>query len=211
MAEDEARDILMRNLDGEPLAEPRLLTFTAGKVTSFWNRNVVALGLASGFLEPLESTSIHLVQAALERLLKFLPNGPVNDADVREYNRQADFEIERVRDFLILHYHLNDRPEPMWQACRDMAIPDSLAEKIALFKANGRIQRQALELFAEPGWLQVMIGQGLMPDGYNPLADQASDEELVEVLRLLRETVAQRVTTLPPHRAYVERTFGSAS
>ena len=208
MAEDEARDILMANLDGEPLAEPRLLKFTAGRMTSVWAKNVVALGLASGFLEPLESTSIHLVQSALERLLKFLPNGAVNAADVREYNRQAEVEIERVRDFLILHYHVNQRLEPFWQSRRDMAIPDTLAEKIALFQANGRIHRLPTDLFAEPGWLQVMLGQGLVPDGYNPLADQASPEELTEFLRLLRETVARRVEALPPHKAYIERTFG---
>ncbi len=208
MAEDEARDILMNSLDGEPLAEPRLLTFTAGRMKAAWAKNVVALGLASGFLEPLESTSIHLVQSALERLLKFLPHGAVNPVDVREYNRQAEVEIERVRDFLILHYHVNDRPEPFWQARRDRPIPDTLAEKMALFQANGRIYRLPTDLFAEPGWLQVMLGQGLMPLGYNPLADQPSAEELVEVLGLLRDAVARRVQALPPHKAYVERTFG---
>jgi tryptophan halogenase len=205
MSEDEAAALLLDGLDGTPLSEPRLLGFAAGRRKAFWNRNVVALGLAAGFMEPLESTSIHLVQSAIERVLKFLPNGSVRGADVESYNAQTVFEWERVRDFLILHYHANRRPEPFWRDCAAMAVPDSLAEKLALFRANGRIMRFNEELFAEAGWLQVMVGQGVMPDGYHPLADAPSDPELREFLSLVRGTVAKHVAGLPSHRTWLER------
>jgi tryptophan halogenase len=205
MSDDEAAALLLDGLDGAPLSDPRLLGFAAGRRKSFWNRNVVALGLAAGFMEPLESTSIHLVQSAIERVLKFLPKGPVRDADIESYNAQTVFEWERVRDFLILHYHANRRPEPFWRDRAAMAVPDSLAEKLALFRANGRIMRFNEELFAEVGWLQVMVGQGLMPDGYHPLADAPSDSELREFLSLVRQTVAKHVGGLTPHRAWLER------
>lgn len=205
MSDDEAAALLLDGLDGAPLSDPRRLGFTAGRRKAFWKRNVVALGLAAGFMEPLESTSIHLVQSAIERVLKFLPNGPVRGADVEAYNAQTVFEWERVRDFLILHYHANGRPEPFWSDCAAMAVPDSLAEKMALFRANGRILRFNEELFAEVGWLQVMVGQGIMPDGYHPLADAPSESELREFLSLVRQTVAKHVAGLTPHRVWLER------
>jgi tryptophan halogenase len=205
LSDEEARVILHDGLDGEPLADPRLLKFTAGRRKAFWNRNVVALGLAAGFMEPLESTSIHLVQSAIERVLKFLPNGPIRAADIAAYNAQTVFEWERVRDFLILHYHVNGRPEPFWRECAGMKVPDTLAEKIDLFRANGRIHRFNEELFAEVGWLQVMVGQGIMPAGYHPLADGPSDAELCEFLFLIRQTVAKHVGGMSGHREFLQR------
>ncbi len=205
LGDDEARQILLDGLDGEALVDPRILKFTAGRRKAFWSRNVVALGLAAGFMEPLESTSIHLVQSAIERVLKFLPNGPVRAADTEAYNAQTVFEWERVRDFLILHYRVNGRPEPFWRQCAAMAVPDSLAEKIALFRANGRIHRFNEELFSEPGWLQVMIGQGPLPAGYHPFADGPSDAELREYLSLIRRTVTKHVGGLPGHREFLKR------
>jgi tryptophan halogenase len=154
-------------------------------------------------MEPLESTSIHLVQSAIERVLKFLPHGTIRAADVAAYNAQTIFEWERVRDFIILHYHANARPEPFWQACAATAIPDSLTEKLELFRANGRIVRVSEELFAEAGWLQVMIGQGVMPAGYNPLADAPSESELREFLSLVRQTVTKHVTGMQSHEAFL--------
>ncbi|MDE1914808.1 MAG: tryptophan 7-halogenase [Sphingomonadales bacterium] len=198
-SDDAARQVLLDNLDGAPLAEPRALRFTTGRRRKMWNHNVVALGLASGFMEPLESTSIHLVQSGVERLLKFLPQGPAMAADVDAFNAQAAFEYEAIRDFLILHYKVNRRPEPFWQACAAMDIPDSLAAKLALFEANGRIMRQSEELFAEVGWLQVMVGQGLVPHGYHPLADQPADGELREFLQLLETAVARQVAGMGSH------------
>ena len=205
LGDDEAAASLLDTLDGAALADPRLLKFTTGRRRAFWNRNVVALGLAAGFMEPLESTSIHLVQSAIERVLKFLPKGPVRQTDIDAYNAQTIFEWERVRDFIMLHYHANARPEPFWQDCAAMAVPDSLAEKIELFRANGRIVRVSEELFAEVGWLQVMIGQGMMPVGYNPLADAPSDAELREFLSLIRQTVAKHVAGMPGHKAFLEQ------
>ena len=205
MSDDQAAQTLLDGLDGAALADPRMLKFTAGRRKAFWNRNVVALGLAAGFMEPLESTSIHLVQSAIERVLKFLPLGPIRAADVAAYNDQTAFEWERVRDFLILHYHVNGRSESFWRDCANMAVPDSLAEKIDLFRANGRIHRFNEELFAEVGWLQVMVGQGITPAGYNPLADGPSDAELREFLALVRQTVAKHVGGMPGHEAFLKR------
>ncbi|WBO20703.1 tryptophan halogenase family protein [Sphingomonas abietis] len=201
--EDEASSVLLDGLDSAPLGDPRSLRFTTGRRKAFWNRNVVALGLAAGFMEPLESTSIHLVQSAIERILKFLPNGPIRPADVEAYNAQTIFEWERVRDFIILHYHANARPEPFWQQCAAMPVPDSLTAKIDLFRANGRIERFHEELFSEAGWLQVMVGQGIAPLGYDPFADGPSDVELREFLALLRQTVSRSVATMPAHAAFL--------
>ncbi len=203
IGDDEAASVLLGGLDGAPLADPRMLRFTTGRRKSFWNRNVVALGLAAGFMEPLESTSIHLVQSAIERVLKYLPNGPIRAADVAAYNAETIFEWERVRDFIVLHYHANTRSEPFWRQCAAMAVPDSLAAKIELFRANGRIVRAGEELFSEPGWLQVMVGQGVMPAGYHPLADGPSDADLRDYLALVRQTVGKHVAGMPDHAAFL--------
>ena len=203
ISDDEAAAVLLRNLDGEALADPRPIRFTTGRRRRFWNRNVVALGLAAGFLEPLESTSIHMVQSGIERVIKYLPNGPLRDADMAAYNTETGFEWERVRDFIILHYHVNTRPEPFWQMCAAMPVPETLAAKLALFCANGRITRFNEELFAEIGWLQVMVGQGIMPQGYHPLADAPSDGEVRELLGLIRQVIARQVGALPDHAAFI--------
>jgi tryptophan 7-halogenase len=205
VSDDEAAATLMANLDGEALGDPRPIKFTTGKRRKFWNRNVVALGLSSGFMEPLESTSIHLIQSGIERLLKFLPNGPIASADVDAYNAQSAFEFERIRDFLILHYHASQRDEPFWQACREMAIPDTLAEKLDLFRTNGRIFRVSEELFTELGWLQVMVGQGIMPSGYHPLADQLSDGDLTAFLAATQQVVDGSVAAMPSHEDFIAR------
>jgi tryptophan halogenase len=204
-SDEQAQQTLLANLDGEPLAEPRPLRFTTGRRRKAWNHNVVALGLASGFMEPLESTSIHLVQSGVERLLKFLPQGDIRAADVDAFNAQAVGEFEAIRDFLILHYKLNTRPEPFWRACAAMDVPSGVSDKIALFQANGRITRRGEELFAEVGWLQVMVGQGLVPAGYHPLADQPEEGELKDFLALLHQAVARQVAAMPPHAAVIAR------
>jgi tryptophan 7-halogenase len=205
ISDDEAASILLANLDGEALGDPRPIRFRTGMRRKFWNRNVVALGLSSGFLEPLESTSIHLIQSGIERLLKFLPSGPVADADRDAYNAQSAFEFERIRDFIILHYHANQREEPFWKACRAMEIPATLAEKLEIFRANGRIFRVSEELFTELGWLQVMVGQGVMPAGYHPLADQLSDSDLAGFLAATRQVVDGSVAAMPSHEDFIAR------
>ncbi len=205
VSDDEATATLLAGLDGEALADPRPLRFKAGRRRAAWHRNVIAIGLSSGFLEPLESTSIHLIQAAISRLLKLLPGRTVRAADRAEYNRQTDFEIERIRDFLILHYRLNRRPEPFWQACRAIELPDTLATKIELFAANGHIVREHEELFTEVGWLQVMVGQGLLPQGYHPLAGEIAPDELDEYLQMIETLYVREAERMPRHEDFIAR------
>jgi tryptophan halogenase len=205
ISDDEAIGVLMNNLDGAPLAEPRVLRFTTGRRRKFWNRNCLALGLASGFLEPLESTSIHLVQSGLDRLIRLFPAAGFAAAVSDEYNRQSAYEFERVRDFIILHYHANERTDsPFWIDRREMSVPDSLAAKLELFRASGRIVEDAEDLFKEVAWLQVMVGQRIEPQAYHPVVDQLSDAQLDGFLAGIRDYVARRVAALPDHRAFLD-------
>ncbi|MFM5923412.1 MAG: tryptophan 7-halogenase, partial [Novosphingobium sp.] len=206
MSEDEAVARLLAGLDGEPLADPRPVRFKAGRRERFWERNVVAIGLSSGFIEPLESTSIHLVQTAINRLLEFLPNGPVAEADRDEFNRLAVWEIERIRDFVVLHYIANGRTgEPFWDRLRSVELPETLARRIAMFRANGRIIRDGDELFDVPGWVQVMIGQGIVPERWHPLADQLSGEQLRAFLETVHGSYVQDAARMPSHADYIAR------
>ena len=209
--EDAAARTLLENLDGEPLAEPRLLKFVTGHRQEFWRGNVVALGLASGFLEPLESTSIHLVQSGLKHLVDLLPRDGIDAADVATYNAKLTFEYEKIRDFLILHYWANGRDEPFWQRCREMSIPDTLVEKVETFRAHGRIFRFNEELFTEVAWLQVMVGQGIMPRSYHPLADAPGDANVDKYLASIRDLIAAKVERMPDHAAYIERMIAAAT
>ena len=212
VSDDEAAATLLANLDGEPLAEPRPLRFVTGRRRKAWNRNCLALGLAGGFMEPLESTSIHLVQSGIARFLQLLPaEGGAGEAEAAEYNRQTEFEWEAIRDFLILHYHANGRDEPLWRACREMEIPESLARRVALFRSGGRIFREHEELFTEPGWLQVMIGQGVAPAAFHPLAGQLAPEQLEEFLSLSRRHAAHVAAQMPSHSDYVSRHCAAAA
>jgi tryptophan halogenase len=206
MSEDEAAAILLAGLDGAPLGEPRLLKFRAGRRSVAWKRNVVAMGLAGGFLEPLESTSIHLVQSAIARLIEFFPDAGFHPADIAEYNRQSAFEAERIRDFIILHYHLNRRTDSaFWRDCAAMAVPDTLRDKMALYRAHGRLVRIDNELFAEAGWLQVFEGQGLHPERQHPLAALRSEAETEAYLAGVREVVGNCVRAMPPHAEFIAR------
>jgi tryptophan halogenase len=203
ISDDEAAATLLAGLDGAALAEPHALRFIAGKRRLAWNRNVVAIGLSSGFLEPLESTSIHLIQSAISRLLKLLPGREIREADRAEYNRQTDFEIERIRDFIVLHYYANGRDEPFWQMRRQIAPPDSLRAKIELYRANGHIFRENEELFTEAGWLQVFAGQGIEPAGYHPLANAISEADLTEYLGAIEELYAREASRMPSHADFI--------
>ena len=212
VSDEAAARTLLANLDTDALGEPRPLRFVTGKRRKAWNRNCVALGLAGGFMEPLESTSIHLIQSGIARLLQLLPgaNGG-GEAEAAEYNRQTDFEWSSIRDFLILHYHANGRDEPFWRACREAPIPDSLAHKIALFRSSGRVFRVEEELFTEVGWLQVMLGQGIEPDTWHPLADQLSSAQLDEFLALARRHADHVAAQMPPHSDFIARHCASRS
>ncbi|NJC04274.1 tryptophan halogenase [Sphingomonas kaistensis] len=207
MGEDEARDVLLANLEGKPIAEPRLLKFTTGRRERFWEKNVVSIGLSSGFLEPLESTSIHLIQSAVVKLSTLFPDAGFDPAYADEFNRQMTAEFDGVRDFIILHYHANQRTDaPMWTACREMAVPDSLKDRIDLFRDTGRIFRHGRELFHEVGWLQVMLGQGIEPRRYDHMADALPQAELDAFLANLKTVMAGTVSRLPTHRQFLEGT-----
>lgn len=205
LSDDEAAARLLGAVDGEVLGEPRPLRFTAGKRRRFWEHNVVAVGLASGFLEPLESTSIHLVQSAIGRLFTLFPGRRPDPAARDAYNRQTHAELDRIRDFLILHYHANAREEPFWRRRREAAIPDELAEKLRQFRAGGRLLSEGEELFTEPGWLQVMTGQGVAPEAWSPLADGLADADLARFLVQISRGVTQQVADLPSHLDFIGR------
>ncbi|HJV96293.1 MAG TPA: tryptophan halogenase family protein, partial [Albitalea sp.] len=206
MSDDEAASILMARLDGPALAEPRLLKFTTGRRKKIWNKNVVAVGLSSGFLEPLESTSIYLIQTAIARLLNFFPGTDWSAADRDEYNRQAGLEYELIRDFLILHYKASERDDSaFWRYCRDMAIPEQLAHRIELFRTNGRLVRIQEDLFAEASWLQVLVGQGVMPGGHHALAHLLDDDDNRFFLAKIRDSVRDAVRSMPTHADYIAR------
>lgn len=204
VSDDEAAATLMSNLDGKPLADPKLIKFTTGMRKKVWNKNVVAVGLSSGFLEPLESTSIHLIQHAVSQLLDFFPDQGFSAADIDEYNRNARFHYERIRDFIILHYHVNQRSDSaFWKQCAEMTIPKTLQEKLNLYKSRGRIIRNDLELFAEVSWLQVMQEQNWHADAYNPLVDLQDESEIAEYLAGVRSVIEKCVEVMPEHAAYI--------
>jgi tryptophan halogenase len=196
---------LMANLDGAPEADPRQLRFTTGRRRKAWNRNCIALGLASGFLEPLESTSIHLIQTGISRLLSWFPDRNFDPLLATEYNRLVDAEMESIRDFLVLHYQANQRDEPFWRQCRAMAIPDTLAAKIEMFRANGRLIEREHELFHPPSWLAVLLGQGVHPAAHDPLADTIAPQELAAILGGMRQVIDQTVDRMPTHQQFIER------
>lgn len=202
LSDDRAAEILLAGLDGAPLADPRPLRFRSGRRKRAWVGNCIALGLAAGFMEPLESTSIHLVQSGIARLLQLLPAG-ASPASAAEFNRQTAREWEAIRDFLVFHYHANGRDEPFWRACREATIPDSLAARIALFRESGRIVHESHELFTEVAWLQVMTGQGIRPESYHPLADDLSATELAEYLSIARRHAKGVAERMPTHDAFI--------
>nr|WP_246347143.1 tryptophan halogenase family protein [Sphingomonas jinjuensis] len=211
LSDDEAAATLLAGLDTEALADPRPIRFRTGRRREGWRGNVVAIGLASGFLEPLESTSIHMIQSAIQRLLKLIPRARATDAIRAEYNRQTDFEIERIRDVIILHYHANQRDEPLWQAVRAMTLPDSLRHKLDLWRASGAITREHEELFTEVGWFQVLVGQGVISASYHPIADQINAADLGEFMELVEALYRREALALTDHAAFVARHCAGAA
>ncbi len=205
MSEDEATAILLANLDGEPLADPKPIRFTTGKRKKFWNKNCVAIGLSSGFMEPLESTSIHLVQSGIARLMSLFPNRDFDQEDIDEYNRESHSEFDRIRDFLIAHYCINQREEPFWRECQNMAIPEPLRQKIAQFKENGRVSDRKNDLFNELSWLELMYGQGLRPKGYHPLVDVLPKEEIIHRVKAVADVIERSVDIMPSHAEFIAR------
>ncbi len=205
ISDDEAAATLMANLDGAPLADPKPLRFTAGYRKKAWIKNVVALGLASGFLEPLESTSIHLVQSGIARLMSLFPTRNFAQAEIDRYNAMSIREYVDIRDFLVLHYKATERNDtPFWDYCRTLPPPEGLANKLEMFRLNGRIFREHEELFTETSWLAVMAGQGMEAGGYHPAADLLPDEETLRRLAHIRRVVATTAQAMPTQREFLQ-------
>lgn len=205
ISEDEACATLLGNLDGEALASPRTLKFVTGVRRKSWHRNCVAIGLSSGFLEPLESTSIYLIQSAIARLLTFFPSSVPSEVDIREYNRLTRREFEHIRDFIVLHYHATRRDDsPLWNYCRTMSIPESLRHKMELFQSHGRLFSEADELFAQGSWIQVMQGQGLRPRGYNPIVDVVDPNDISDFIGGIRQAIQKCVELMPTHEQFIK-------
>jgi len=211
-SDEEAVRTLLANLDGTPLADPRQVRFAPGRRMQAWSANVVAIGLSSGFLEPLESTSIHLIQTGILRLVALFPGRGFNPADIAEYNRQSCFEFEDVRDFIIAHYKVTNRAgEPFWDYVRDMPVPDSLAERLDLFRSSARFfVHGKAELFREESWVQVLIGQGLAAR-HDPVADLVPEEALAEFMADIAEVIDEVADTMPDHAAFIAQHCAAAS
>lgn len=197
--DDVAAQTLLAHLDGRPLTYPMSLRFTPGRRRKAWSRNVVALGLAAGFLEPLEATGIYLIQRGIAMLLRFFPDRDFATADIDRYNRVLESEFSRVRDFLLLHYSRTERPGDFWDHCRSIPLTDTLAEKIELFQSHGRILREDAELFPIMSWLSVMIGQNIVPRRYDPLVDSLDAHKIHSKLEELRTGIDRSVAAMPAH------------
>jgi tryptophan halogenase len=210
ISDDEAVATLRANLDGPALAEPNMLRFAAGHRKAAWVKNVVAIGLSGGFLEPLESTSIHLIQSAIARLLTFFPTRRFDEAEMARFNAQSIREYVDIRDFLVLHYKATERDDTeFWNYCRTLEPPEGLAAKLAMFASNGRVFREHNELFTETSWLSVLVGQNAPAGGYHPVADMIDDQETLERLAHIRGVVAQTAEAMPTQTEFL-RQQGSA-
>jgi len=210
ISDDEAIAVLLANLDGEPLAEPNRLRFTAGHRAKAWDKNVVSLGLAGGFLEPLESTSIHLVQSGIARLMTLFPTREFKASEIERYNAMTVQEYVDIRDFLVLHYSATERDDSeYWNYCRNIEPPEGLTEKLAMFRSSGRVFREHNELFTETSWEAVLIGQGIEPGGYHPAADLLSDAETLKRLASIRSTLARAVEQMPTQEAFLQANGGA--
>jgi tryptophan 7-halogenase len=202
--QDEACQTLLANLEGEALFEPRLIRFKAGRRLKAWHKNVVSIGLASGFIEPLESTSIHLIQIGVTRLMQLFPFSGISSALTTRYNDQSRLEYERIRDFIILHYKLTQRDDTeFWRDCRAMDIPESLARRIELFRECAHAYQATDEMFRVESWMQVMLGQGLRPRGYHHMGRMLGAERLRRALDTLKSSIAGAVARMPTHREFL--------
>lgn len=205
ISQDQAIETLLANLDGAPVGDPKPLRFTTGRRDKFWHKNCVSLGLASGFLEPLESTSIHLIQSNVSKLIELFPTKAFDPATEQEYNRQVSHEYELIRDFLILHYHRTNREDSeFWRYCKNMQVPDSLIAKMNLFESSGLLYKDPEDLFRESSWVQVMIGQGMSPRDYHAMANRLSPEQLSRFLGDVRKLIDRATRDLPDHQAFID-------
>jgi tryptophan 7-halogenase len=205
MSDDEAHAKLLREIEGRPITQPRVIPFRTGRRRNAWNKNVIAVGLANGFVEPLESTSIHLIMASMTRLISLFPFPAVTQVVVDQYNEEAKLEAERVRDFIILHYCATQRDDsPLWKYCASMPLPEALAQKIEMFRTGARVWHRDSELFRTDSWLHVMLYQGIRPEHYHRLAAAMGDDDLVRFLENIRTTIRQAVDRMPTHQEFVD-------
>lgn len=209
MDDDEATSLLMSQLQGEPLAEPRVLKFEAGMRERSWYKNCAAIGLSAGFVEPLESTSIHLIQTTIQRLINLFPNTETNDVLAKRFNQQTAAEMELIRDFIILHYCVNKRDEPFWRDVRDMQLPDSLRDKLELFQKSGFLHNDEADLFADSSWISVALGQGIRPENTMCMIDSMTNEQLQNYMRSIKQQVATLTDKMPLHRDYLAQVIQS--
>jgi tryptophan halogenase len=206
MSDDEATAVLLANLDGEALAEPRQIRFTAGHRKTFWSKNCIAIGLAAGFLEPLESTSIYLIQEGVSRFISLFPDATLPDVVRDEYNRHMRTEFEQVRDFIILHFSATERDDtPFWNYCRTMSIPDTLRHKIELFRTAARVFRYEEELFSKPSWVAVLLGQNIVPKQCDPIVASLPHAMVHESLESMRLAMAAAAKAMPSHAEFIRR------
>ncbi|MGB5780230.1 tryptophan halogenase family protein [Allopontixanthobacter sediminis] len=207
LSEDEACETIRASAEGKPLADPRILRFRPGRRTQSWSHNVIGVGLASGFLEPLESTSIYLAQMAITYLIELFPiGGGIDSRDRDEFNRLVDMEYDRVRDFLILHYNATTRDDSdFWNHVRTMKVPDSLADKLELWRRAGRIEKYSDGLFYDASWIAVYVGQGLLPERYDPRPALADPQNLSRAAEQLHAAIAQEVAAMPQHREFLNQ------
>ncbi|MGB1190592.1 MAG: tryptophan halogenase family protein [Pseudomonadales bacterium] len=203
-SDDEATNTLLANVSGDVLIEPRVIPFRTGQRPAQWTKNCIALGLAAGFLEPLESTSIHLIQRGIIRLMQMFPYGGVTQADQDEFNSQMSQEYNFIRDFIIMHYHLTERTDSeFWKRCQSMDIPDSLSHRLDLFKETGRVFQAEGDVFGENSWTQVMLGQGIKPKSYHPIVDMMNEEELFQFLAHQENKVTHLLSQLSNHEDFL--------
>ena len=206
VSDDDARDALVGAVEGEAIAEPRILRFRAGRRERSWVNNCISVGLASGFLEPLESTSIYLIQQAITYLVELFPEREITPVDRDEFNRLIDMEYDRIRDFLILHYHATTRSGmAFWDYVRTMPIPDTLADKLELFRRRGRVVKYREGVFLDASWIAVYLGQGIVPEGHDLRADAPPAESIVNGMRQLRDEIRGTVERMPDHREHLDR------
>jgi tryptophan halogenase len=202
VSDAEALDDLLSAVREKPTADPRFLRFVTGRRKLLWNRNCVALGLASGFLEPLESTSIHLVMSGTYKSLEHFPNTGFSQSNIDSYNNEVIQDVERVRDFILLHYLTGRKDTPLWEYCQSMPLPSSLLERIELYRRCGRIRYKAGELFTDLSWFYIFDGLGIVPDSYDPLIDVVKLDQLKEILKSIAQAHAAAAQGVPTHDSY---------
>jgi tryptophan halogenase len=211
MTPDDAERLLRERVEGDVLIEPRLIRFRAGSRRKVWVRNCIGLGLSTGFIEPLESTSIHLIMIAVTRLLQMFPYAGIGDAAAERFNFLAERELEGIRDFIVLHYHATERDDSdFWRHCRTMAVPDSLAHRLALFREQAHVFQESHDLFTVDSWVTVMLGQGVIPANYHPAVRRMPEDKLRQSLDAMKSNIARAVDRMPSHQDWLQRYAATA-